>query len=90
MYFNQQMPPPWLWPQAGPTQTAPSDPAATITQWIQSLETLKKAFKEEKKDDKPKKPEVSIIGMTLFMLLMSPLTGPVVFWLFQQNPLVHR
>ena len=91
MYFNQQLPPWWMFPPMGPTSpsTPPIDPAAQITQWKQSLEALEKAFKKEEKP-KDKKPDGSVVGMVLFMLLMSPITGPVVFWLFQQNPLVHR
>lgn len=90
MFYNSM--PPWMFPPMGPTSPAVNpDPAAQITQWINSLETLKKAFKEEKKDGpKEKKPDVSIIGMMLFMVLISPITGPLVYWCFQQNPLVHR
>lgn len=57
-----------------------------ITRQIAGLEALKKLMKEEKKDDKPKeakKPDGSVIGMMLFMLLMSPITGPFIYMLFQ-------
>lgn len=90
MYSNA-LPPWWMFPPMGPTSstTPPPDPAAQITQWKQSLEALEKAFKKEEKP-KDKNPEVSVIGMMLFMILISPITGPVVFWLYSQNPLVHR
>lgn len=93
MYLNNSMPPWWAFPPMGPTSPAVQpDPAAQITQWINSLETLKKAFKEEKKEEKkPSKPDGSVIGMMLFMLLMSPVTGPIIFWFFQQSAgIIHR
>lgn len=81
-----QPPPWWMFPPQGATSNIPSDPAAQITGWIRSLEELKKAFKEEKKDDKkPEKkgPNPNVIGMMLFMLLVSPITGPAMFHFFQ-------
>ncbi len=80
------MPPP-------PASNQPIDYVSHITQSIQQLEALKKAFKEEKKPDDKKKSEgqASVIGMMLFMILMSPITGPIVFYFFQLSAnLVHR
>lgn len=61
-----------------------------ITAAIQGLEMLKKQFKEEKKDEK-KKPEMpSVFGVVVLLLLLSPLTGPVVFSFFQWGArLIH-
>lgn len=93
MYYNNSMPPWWALPPMGPTSPATQpDPAAQITQWINSLETLKKAFKEEKKEERKKEgPNASVLGMMLFMVLMSPITGPVVYYFFQLSAnLVHK
>lgn len=84
MYYNQMggMPPymPWYPPQ--PQTTAPVDPVAQISQWITGLEALKRSFKEDKKpdDEKKKKPPASeVVAMILFMTLMSPIVGPIVY-----------
>ncbi len=79
MYAN--MPPPWMWP-GGQTQTPSVSPVQQITDWIRGLEELKKSMKDDKKDTK-KNPEVSSIGLCLFMLLMAPVTGPIVYTFFQ-------
>lgn len=84
MYGYNNMPPPWMWGMGPPSQAAPQDPVTMITQWQTSLDALKKAFKEEKKDDPKKKgQDVSVISMMLFMLLIAPVTGPAMFHFFQ-------
>lgn len=81
--YQNTIPPPWMWP-GGQTQTQPqASPVQQITDWIRGLEELKKSMKEEKKDDKKKGPEVSGIGLMLLMLLISPVTGPIMFYFFQ-------
>lgn len=85
MYPYNNTIPPWMWPQ-GQTQSQPSpSPVQQITDWIRGLEELKKSMKEEKKDEKKKGPEVSGIGLVLFMLLIAPITGPSVFYFFQMS-----
>lgn len=88
-YPNTMIPPPWMWPQ-GPQSpsTPPMNPAEQITNWIKSLEELKKVMKEgdkkpdDKKDNKPKgNPQVVL--MALFMLLIAPITGPAMYHFFQ-------
>lgn len=65
-----------------------NDPIEVVTRQISSLEALKKALKEEKKDDDPKKKKdresnPAIINMMFLMLLLSPVTGPIMFKFFQ-------
>lgn len=98
MYGYNNMPPPYApWfgmPQPTgvpqPPPQMPPDPVAVISGWIKGLEELKKAVKEEKKDDDKKKPEkkapdMSLFAMCLFMLLVSPITGPTMYHFFQQS-----
>lgn len=74
-----------------PNQGNPSDPFSvdTITRQIAGLEALKKALKEEKKDsggDKKKEdPNLQIINMMLLMILISPVTGPIMSWFFHKG-----
>jgi hypothetical protein len=83
MYYQNTMPPPWMWP-SGPTSQPQLDPAQQIAGWITSLEALKKHFKEEKKPDDKKKPEQpSLFGVALLMILISPVTGPLMYRFFQ-------
>lgn len=84
MYGYQNNMPPWMWP-TGPSSPS-QDPAQQIAGWILSLESLKKHFKEEKKDEKKKEPPVpSVFGMMLLMLLVSPITGPMMYHFFQMT-----
>lgn len=94
MYNNM---PPFMWggyPGYPPTPPAPSqDPVTMITSWIRGLEELKKSMKEEKKDDPKKKdhPIPGVFSITLLMLLLSPITGPVMFSFFQLSlGLIHK
>lgn len=90
--YQNAIPPPWMWP---PGQSATTrDPASEITGWIRSLEELKKALKEEKKEDKKKEqPVPSVFGIMLLMLLVSPVTGPGMYYFFRMSlnllPTVH-
>jgi hypothetical protein len=58
-----------------------------ITRQIAGLEALKKLMKEEKKDDKKddkdKKKELSVPSVMLLMILLSPITGPIMSRFFQ-------
>lgn len=89
MYNNMSMPPPWMWggfPGFNqPPQTPSQDPVTMITGWIKGLEELKKSMKEEKKDDpkKANRPNASVVSMMLLMLLLSPITGPSMYYFFQ-------
>lgn len=64
---------------------SPGSPAPTgfdidgITRQIAGLEALKKLMKEEKKDspDKKKPEQPNIFSMMLLMILLSPITGPI-------------
>lgn len=94
MYNNM---PPFMWggypgfPPAAPTPS--QDPVTMITSWIRGLEELKKSMKEEKKDDPKKKdsPGPGIISMALLMLLLSPITGPAMFYFFQLSlGIIHK
>jgi hypothetical protein len=85
MYGYNNMPPPWMWP-TGPTSTPPQNPVEQISQWIAGLDALKKHMKEEKKEEKKKEPPIpSIFGMMLLMLLLSPITGPLMYNFFQAS-----
>lgn len=91
---NNMPPPPWMWPP-GPAMPAatPQNPVDILTGWQRSLDELKKAFKEEKKDDGKKKAgaDGSVISMMLFMLLISPITGPSMYYFFQLSiGLLHK
>lgn len=85
MYTNMSMPPPWMWGGYNPpTPQSNQDPVTMISGWIKGLEELKKTMKEEKVDPKKKeRPSTSIISMMLLMLLLSPITGPAMFYFFQ-------
>lgn len=67
---------------------SPQTAAEQILAWKQVEKMLKG---DEKKPDDKKKQEVSVVGMMLFMLLMSPVTGPIIYWFFQQSAgMIHR
>jgi hypothetical protein len=96
MYANcmtmPQYPPPFMWP-GGPYSQPQRNPVEEITNWIKGLEDMKKHFKEEKKDDKKEKksPAPSVIGTALLMLLLSPITGPMMFYFFQLSlGIIHK
>lgn len=79
------MPPFWGYPPMPPPQPN-QDPVTTITSWIRGLEELKRHVKEEGKDKKaPEKkgPNASLVSMMLLMLLLSPITGPCMYYFFQ-------
>lgn len=71
-------------PSPGTPQT---DPLADIQQQIGRLEALKKIFKEEKKDDKDKKKEEApnVVTVALFMILIAPITGPIMSKFFNMG-----
>lgn len=59
-----------------------------ITRQIAGLEALKKLMKEDKKDDKPKETrggDLQVVNMMLLMILISPITGPVMSWFFHKG-----
>jgi hypothetical protein len=78
-------------PSPGMPPTGGPPDLNTVTSWISQLEGLKKALKEEKKDDKPKKdaPGGGVILTAMFMLLVSPITGPAVFYFFKLSGMMH-
>lgn len=87
--YNNMPPPfyPWGFPP-NPFPAAPQsnqDPVTMITGWIKGLEELKKSMKEEKKDDpkKTNRPHASVVSMMLLMILLSPITGPIMYYFFQ-------
>lgn len=93
MYGYNNIPPPWMWGQGPTTPTAPQlSPVQQITDWIRGLEELKKSMKEEKKDEPRKKgPHTSVLSCMLFMLLVSPITGPTMYYFFQLSVgLLHK
>lgn len=49
----------------------------SITRQISELEALKKILKEAPKDDKKKPEGPNVISMMLLMILLSPITGPI-------------
>jgi len=82
------------WPPQYPNQpvvfippsntTPPSNPLDQIREWKHSLEELEKAFKkDEKKDDKKKPEPLSVPSVMLLMILLSPITGPIMSRFFQ-------
>ena len=74
-------------PQAAPT--AGGFDIDGITRQIAGLEALKKLMKEEKKDsgDKPKDKggDLQVVNMMLLMILVSPITGPIMSWFFHKG-----
>jgi len=84
---------PWGGPQSGVVYVPTPPPASggfdidSITRQIAGLEALKKLMKEEKKDDKPKEPknDLQVVNMMLLMILVSPITGPVMSWFFHKG-----
>lgn len=71
---------------APPAQGTNPDPIAYITSQIASLENLKKVLKEEKKDDKKddkkKGADTNVVNMMFLMILLSPITGPMMSHFF--------
>lgn len=81
---------PWWPPNNPPT---PVDPFTTINQTISWLEGMKKHLKEDKKEDdnKKKRPIASeMLAMVLFMTIMSPIVGPVVYHFFSLTRVMIR
>lgn len=85
MYNNMSMPPPWMWGGYAPQPAHSSTPdLSTIREWSKMLKDWEKEIKgDEKKKPEAKGPSPSIISMMLLMLLLSPITGGLVFQLFQ-------
>lgn len=89
MYSNQPncmaAPPPY-YPWFSPPM--PSNPGmfdlGTIREHIKQLKDWEKELKgkDEKKPDS-KTPSASVISMMLLMLLLSPITGPSMYYFFQ-------
>lgn len=70
-------------PIYGPGNT---DSIASISRQITELEQLKKALKEsgdKEKKDKGKQQSPAVVNMMFLMLLLSPITGPVMFKFFE-------
>jgi len=76
-----QAPPPYPW--YPPASQVPK--ISDIQDWIRSLKDLEKSLRgEEKKDEKkPKEPKVSVFGVAALMLLLSPITGPAMYYFIQ-------
>lgn len=83
MYGYNNVPPPWVWPGMVPPTPTSQDPVEMIEGWIKGLEAVKRLSKEEKKDDKKKSAELPSVGLMLFMLLIAPVTGPLMYSFFQ-------
>lgn len=84
MYNTMSMPPPWAWgyPPMQPQNNAPD--LNTIREWAKTLKEWEKDLKgKDEKKPEGKGPSPSVISMMLFMLLMSPITGGLVFELFK-------
>lgn len=78
------MPPPWAWgyPPMQPQNNAPD--LSTIREWSKVLKEWEKDLKgTEKKPESSKTPNASVVSMMLLMLLLSPITGPSMFYFFQ-------
>lgn len=58
-----------------------------ITRQISALEALKKVMKDEKKEgvDKKKPEQPNIVSMMLLMILISPITGPIMSKFFSMG-----
>lgn len=74
-------------PGSGQTSPMPGMDVDSVSRQIASLEALKKLLKEEKKDEKKddkkdKDGDPRIINMMLLMVLVSPITGPVMSHFF--------
>lgn len=85
MYNNMSMPPPWAWGGYAPQPTQPAVPDLnTIREWSRMLKDWEKDLKgkDEKKPDS-KGPSASLVSMMLLMLLLSPITGPSMYYFFQ-------
>lgn len=81
MYGNS-MPPPWAWGYPPPQSNTPD--LNTVRQWMKDLKEWEKELKgsTEKKPDS-KTPNASVVAMMLLMLLLSPITGPSMYYFFQ-------
>lgn len=75
-------------PMPAPANGAGVPDINTVTSWISGLEQLKKVLREDKKDDKPKETrggDLQVVNMMLLMILVSPVTGPVMSWFFHKG-----
>lgn len=83
------MPPPYsgvVYVPSPPQQGNNQNPIDYITSQIAGLENLKKVLKEEKKDDKKddkkKGADTNVVNMMFLMILLSPITGPMMSHFF--------
>lgn len=85
MYNNMNMPPPWMWGGYAPQPASNSAPdLSTIREWARMLKDWEKEIKgDEKKKPESKGPSASVISVMLLMLLLSPITGPSMYYFFQ-------
>lgn len=85
MYNTMAMPPPWMWypPNPAPQQNNTPD-LNTVRQWMKDLKEWEKELKgKDEKKPESKGPSPSFISMMLLMLLLSPITGPSMYYFFQ-------
>lgn len=84
MYQNMSMPPPWAWGGFMPQPAQPSVPDLnTIREWSRMLKDWEKDLKGNEKKPEAKGPSPGVISMMLLMLLLSPITGPSMYYFFQ-------
>lgn len=87
MYGNSacyNMPPPWMW--GGQNTPPPAMPDLnTVRSWMKDLKEWEKDLKGKDEGPKKKSPDVSVFSMMLLMLLLSPITGPSMYYFFQMS-----
>lgn len=84
MYQNMSMPPPWAWGGYAPQPAQPNVPDLnTIREWSRMLKDWEKDLKGNEKKPEVKGPSPGVISMMLLMLLLSPITGPSMYYFFQ-------
>lgn len=73
---------PWFGPPAPTTPQMPD--LHSLREYIRGLKEWEKELKgDEKKKPESKGPNASVISVMLLMLLLSPITGPSMYYFFQ-------
>lgn len=87
--MNAPTPPWWFGPPQPVNNTFPD--LHSLREYIKNLKDLEKDLKGKDEGPKKKGPDVSVFSMMLLMLLLSPITGPSMYYFFQLSlGIIHK